>query len=208
MAHILPIAAVVVFWCLYGSFFEWYWHKCWMHTLRFPKEAFRGHTLVHHQRYKGDDRYFAPVEMAHPEHILLKPYALPGIVAAHLPLMYLVDRYLLPHTLIPAVVTVTVYFVVYEYMHWNMHVPRGHFVEKFNWFQFLRNHHHLHHRYYRKNFCVLNPLADYLLGTWLTEKSLAQYKGEQLALLIQSEEDEREELLRRRKARKLRVWSR
>jgi hypothetical protein len=59
-----------------------------------------------------------------------------------------------------------------------MHVPRHHFVERFRWFQFLRQHHKLHHRYYQKNFCVLFPLADYLLGTLITEESLARRRAE------------------------------
>src|ERR1051325_10171982 len=88
-------------WLIYGSFFEWYWHKLWMHTPRPPKEAFRGHTIVHHGRYKGDDSYFVP-EGEHPEHILLKPYALPGIIVTHLPGIFLIN-YLIPHTAIGAV---------------------------------------------------------------------------------------------------------
>ncbi len=164
-------------WIVYGSFFEWYWHKFWMHAPRFPKEAFHGHTIVHHGIYKGDESFFLP-EAEHPEHILLKPYALPGIVIAHLPVMYLIDRYLIHHTMIGALAATILYFVVYEYMHWNMHVPRKKFVERFRWFQFLRNHHKLHHRYYQKNFCVLFPLADVCFGTMITEESLARKKAE------------------------------
>ncbi len=164
-------------WIVYGSFFEWYWHKFWMHTPRFPREAFRGHTLVHHQLYKGDDSFYL-TETNHPEHILLKPYALPAIVAAHLPIMYGIDRFLIHHTLIGGLIATVLYFVIYEYMHWNMHVPRGHFVERYRWFQFLRTHHKLHHRYYQKNFCVLFPLADWCLGTLITEESLARIKAE------------------------------
>jgi hypothetical protein len=164
-------------WIIYASFFEWYWHKLWMHTPRTPKEAFRGHTIVHHGLYKGDESYFVP-EGEHPEHILLKPYALPGIVAVHIPVLYAIERFLVPHTAIGAVAAMVVYFLVYEYMHWNMHVPRGHFVERFRWFQFLRQHHKLHHRYFQKNFCVLFPLADLCLGTLITEASLARQKAE------------------------------
>lgn len=166
-----------LFWTLYGSFFEWYWHKLWMHTPRFPKEAFHGHTVVHHGIYKGDESFFL-AESEHPEHILLKPYALPAIVVAHLPLMYLIERFAVRHTMIGGVIAVILYFVVYEYMHWNMHVPRNHFVERFGWFHFLRRHHKLHHRYYQKNFCVLLPLADWCLGTMITEESLARRKAE------------------------------
>lgn len=171
-----------VFWTLYGSFFEWYWHKLWMHTPRFPREAFRGHTIVHHGLYKGDSSYFVE-EGEHPEHILLKPYALPAIVLAHLPVVYLIDRFVIHHTMIGALVATLLYFVTYEYMHWNMHVPRGHFVERFRWFQFLRQHHKLHHKYMQKNFCVLLPLADVVLGTLITDKTVAEMKARREAMI-------------------------
>ncbi len=164
-------------WVLYGSFFEWYYHKYWMHMPRVPKEAFRGHTIVHHGLYKGDDRYFVK-EGEHPEHILLKAYALPAIILAHLPVVLAIEHFLIPHTAIGALVACVLYFVVYEYCHWNMHVPRNHYIERFGWFQFLRNHHHLHHRYFQTNFCVLIPLADWCMGTLATEKSLERRRLE------------------------------
>ena len=167
---------------IYGSFFEWFWHKYWMHTPRQPKEAFRGHTIVHHGLYRGDQTYFVE-ESEHPEHVLLKPYALPAIILLHLPIILLIDRFVLPHTAIGALAATLLYFVVYEYTHWNMHVPRNHFVERYGWFQFLRQHHHLHHRYMQKNFCVLLPLADWCFGTMITEKSLARDKAAREAAL-------------------------
>jgi hypothetical protein len=174
--------AAGICWVLYGSFFEWYWHKLWMHTPRPPREAFHGHTIVHHGLYRGDERFFVPEE-AHPEHILLKPYALPAIFLVHLPIMLAIEKFLVPNTAYGGMVTCVLYFVTYEYMHWNMHVPRGHFVERFRWFQFLRQHHKLHHRYMQKNFCVLFPLADLVLGTLLTDASLARRRAEREAAI-------------------------
>jgi sterol desaturase/sphingolipid hydroxylase (fatty acid hydroxylase superfamily) len=170
-------------WVLYGSVFEWYWHRYWMHQLRHPKEAFRGHAVVHHGLYRGDDSYFVTEE--HVEHILLKPYALPAIFLMHLPVVWLIDRYLVANTAIGAMTACVLYFVIYEYMHYNMHVPRGHWVERFRWFQFLRQHHKLHHKYQQKNFCVLFPLADWVLGTMVTDASLARQKAEREAALAQ-----------------------
>lgn len=186
MTVVLTQIGSALFWILYGSFFEWYWHCCWMHRPRFPREAFHRHTLVHHTRYKGDESFYFQ-ETGHPDHVLLKPYALPAILAAHLPIAWLIDRFVVHHTLLGALGAMLAYFVVYEYVHWNIHVPRGHLIERFGWFQFLRTHHKLHHRYHRWNFCVLFPLADLVLGTLLTEKMLqrrqlrkeAEQRGEQ-----------------------------
>lgn len=180
MNPILTQSLSFMAWVVYGSFFEWYWHKLWMHHPRSPKEAFRGHTVVHHGLYRGDDTYFVDEEKV--EHILLKPYALPAIVLVHLPAIFMIQHFI-PNTAIGATLSCLLYFVVYEYMHWNMHVPRKQFVERFKWFQFLRQHHKLHHRYMLKNFCVLVPLADYMLGTMVTDASLARQKAEREAAL-------------------------
>ena len=176
VSALIPQVLSGLFWVIYGSFYEWYFHKFWMHTPRTPKEAFRGHTIVHHGLYKGDQSYFVP-EDEHPAHILLKPYALPVIVLMHIPFMLLIEHFI-PHTFAGGIIATIVYFVVYEYTHWNMHVPRGHFIERFGWFQFLRKHHHLHHKYFQKNFCVLFPLADVVFGTLITDASIARKKAE------------------------------
>lgn len=186
VSPLLTQIASAVCWTIYGSFYEWFFHKYWMHQPRTPKEAFRGHTIVHHGLYKGDDSYFVR-EGEHPEHILLKPYALPLIVLMHLPIVLLIERFLVPNTAWGGIVACLVYFLVYEYMHWNMHVPRNHFVERFRWFQFLRAHHKLHHRYAQKNFCVLFPLADWIMGTAETEASLAQRKAEREQAIARGE---------------------
>lgn len=182
VSPLLPQIVSGLCWVIYGSFYEWYFHKYWMHMPRTPKEAFRGHTIVHHGLYKGDDSYFVPEE-EHPTHILLKPYALPAIVAMHLPIMWLIERFICHNTMIGAVTATILYFLVYEYTHWNMHVPRKHFIERFRWFQFLRHHHHLHHKYFQKNFCVLFPLADVVFGTLITDASIARKKAEREAAI-------------------------
>lgn len=187
-------------WVVYGSFFEWYWHKCFMHQPRFPKQAFKGHTIVHHGLYKGEQDYFC-YEDRHPEHILLKPYALPALLFSHVPAMLLIEHFI-PHTFWGAFLSTLAYFVVYEYAHWNMHVPRGHFIERFRWFQFLRMHHKLHHIHYQKNFCVLLPLADLVFGTLVTEQSLARVKADREAA-IASGKTPQERKGRRRHARSM-----
>lgn len=170
-----------IVWVLYGSFFEWYWHRYFMHQPRFPKQAFKGHTIVHHGLYKGEVDYFCQTDR-HPEHILLKPYALPGLLLSHVPPMLLIEHFI-PNTFWGAFLSTLGYFVIYEYAHWNMHVPRNHFIERFRWFQFLRTHHKLHHIHYQKNFCVLLPLADMMFGTMVTEAGLASAKAEREAAI-------------------------
>jgi sterol desaturase/sphingolipid hydroxylase (fatty acid hydroxylase superfamily) len=59
------------------------------------------------------------------------------------------------------------YYCAYEYIHWCMHLPRKRSVERSGIFFRLNGHHLLHHRYMGKNFNVVLPLADLLLGTLL-----------------------------------------
>jgi hypothetical protein len=208
VSSLIPQILSGLCWVIYGSFYEWYFHKFWMHVPRTPKEAFRGHTIVHHGLYKGDQSYFVP-EDEHPAHILLKPYALPAIVLMHVPIMLLVERFI-PHTFLGGIIATIVYFVVYEYTHWNMHVPRKHFIEKFRWFQFLRRHHHLHHKYFQKNFCVLFPLADVVFGTLITDASVARKKAEREQAIASGKIAEERNRPRRaeREARQIRAGAR
>src|SRR5437764_724031 len=97
MNSILPQIVSGIGWIIYGSFFEWYFHKLLMHAPRPPKIAFHGHTIVHHGLYKGDDSYFVS-EGQHPEHILLKPYGLPSLISVHVPILWGIERFVAPHT--------------------------------------------------------------------------------------------------------------
>jgi hypothetical protein len=65
------------------------------------------------------------------------------------------------------------YFTAYEYMHWCMHLPKKRHVERSGIFYWLNGHHLLHHRYMHKNFNVVLPLADLLLGTMRLRSKIA-----------------------------------
>jgi sterol desaturase/sphingolipid hydroxylase (fatty acid hydroxylase superfamily) len=67
------------------------------------------------------------------------------------------------------------YYGAYEYIHWCMHLPKKRNVERTGIFFRLNGHHLLHHRYMRKNFNVVLPLADLFLGTLLL-RSPMQFK--------------------------------
>jgi sterol desaturase/sphingolipid hydroxylase (fatty acid hydroxylase superfamily) len=57
------------------------------------------------------------------------------------------------------------YYGAYEYMHWCMHLPKKRNIERSGIYFRLNGHHLLHHRYMHKNYNVVLPLADLLLGT-------------------------------------------
>ena len=64
-----------------------------------------------------------------------------------------------------ALSALAVYYATYEYIHWCMHIPRQRSIERSGFFFRLNGHHLLHHRYMGKNFNVVFPLADAVLGT-------------------------------------------
>jgi hypothetical protein len=167
---ILIAAGCVAF--TYSSFFEWYVHRYLMHVKRpFPlSEAFRGHTLVHHQIYKWDASFEA-AGPGRPPHVALRWYAFPVMIAGHAPLFWLF-QYLtgIPHLMWAMLGGCTLYFTGYEYTHYLMHVPKGHYVERYRWFRFIKEHHRLHHKYMMRNLNVFIPLADVCFGTLVTSE--------------------------------------
>lgn len=156
----------------YSSFFEWFVHRHLMHVKRpFPfSDAFRGHTLVHHQIYRWDAS-FESIGPGRPKHVALRWYAFPVMIISHAPLFALM-QWPFPHLPIfwPMTTGCILYFAGYEYTHYLMHVPKGHWVERFRIFRFIKEHHRLHHKYMLRNLNVFIPLADAVFGTLVTSE--------------------------------------
>jgi hypothetical protein len=74
-----------------------------------------------------------------------------------------------------AAMACTAYYAAYEYMHWCMHLPKRRHVERSGIFFRLNGDHLPHHRNMNRNFNVVMPLADLLLGTLLL-RSKAHFK--------------------------------
>lgn len=163
-------AGSFVFWFIYCSYFEWFVHRYIMHEKHFPlHDAFRGHTIVHHQLYHWNGKFEA-TGPGRPPHVALRWYAFPSMIAFHTPFFWLIQHFLVPYSFWGALAACVTYFTGYEYTHYLMHVPKGHYVERFKWFRFIKEHHRLHHKYYLRNMNVFIPLADYHLGTLITSE--------------------------------------
>ena len=153
---------------VFGSFFEWALHRFFMHRptagWRYP---FERHTLVHHRIFRADHTYHV-AEEKHKRTIPMAWWNGPAIVAVCL-VPFLIAAVLSRKwgVLCGAAIASTAYFAAYEYLHWCMHLPRQRHVERSGIFFRLNGHHLLHHRYMHKNFNVVLPLADLLLGTLL-----------------------------------------
>jgi len=166
----IEIAALLIAFT-YSSFFEWYVHRYIMHVKRsFPlADAFRGHTLVHHQIYRWDQSFEAQGP-GRPQHVALRWYAFPAMVVCHLPIFWVMQRVTHLPIMWPMLGGCTLYFIGYEYTHYLMHVPKGHYVERYRAFRFIKEHHRLHHKYMMRNLNVFIPLADLAFGTLVTSE--------------------------------------
>lgn len=69
---------------------------------------------------------------------------------------------------VAAVVFVAMMFIhsrLWNILHTEMHMPENKFFAKWAIFRWLACHHYMHHRATNKNFNIVFPLADYLMGT-------------------------------------------
>lgn len=149
-----------------ASFFEWALHRFVMHRPvgRFTY-AYRAHALVHHKVFKADhsyhlthekDKFTIPMAWWNgPVLVLLftAPFVIGSIIFSTWGIA------------VGASVAIAVYYGFYEYMHWCMHLPKSRRIERSWLFHRLNGHHLLHHRYMKKNYNVVFPLADLCLGT-------------------------------------------
>ncbi len=174
MSAIVPALAGVVVAAVQSSFVEWAFHRYWLHRPWLPKGCFTAHTLVHHQLCKFDDTFHVVEEEQHealtfqwwggPLLILiaLTPWTLAAWGLSHVVALPFVPF------LIAMAVTMGVYYAGYEGFHHLMHLPRIPWLERKAFFQFLKRHHRIHHVRMNRNYNVLLPLADVVLGTFTT----------------------------------------
>ena len=159
-------AAGFVLGIIFASLFEWTLHRFVMHKpvgpFRYPFEA---HALIHHQIFKADHTY----HLINPKDKKTIPMAWwngPVLVACcQIPFVIAALIWKKWALVVGASVSCTLYYAAYEYIHWCMHLPKRRIVERSGLYFRLNGHHLLHHRYMHKNFNVVMPLADLLLGT-------------------------------------------
>jgi hypothetical protein len=153
---------------VYASFFEWTLHRFVMHRplwkFRYP---FESHALVHHRVFRADETYHL-IQAKDAKTIPMAWWNGPVLVAVGLS-PFIMAAFFLVSWGFPcgALLACAGYYGAYEYMHWCMHLPKKRVVERSGIFFRLNGHHLLHHRYMKRNFNVVLPLADLCLGTLL-----------------------------------------
>ncbi len=158
---------------VFASFFEWTLHRFVMHKpLPFLMYPFRAHAQVHHQIFRADESYHL-INEKDKETIPMAWWNGPVLVLlSTLPfaaVSWAIGQW---GVAAGALFTISAYYATYEYLHWCMHLPRQRALERSGLFFRLNGHHILHHRYMHKNFNVVFPLADLLLGTLLLRSKI------------------------------------
>lgn len=165
---IIPLATLVGI--LQASLFEWIYHRYWLHRPWLPPQMFTAHTLVHHQLCKHEDTFHV-TEEEQEEALTFQWWGGPILVSLNMIpwalLAWVWHGAGAPWLAVMCTVgaVVLVYYFAYEGFHYLMHKPAVPWIERRGFFKFIKNHHQLHHVYMGKNFNVVLPLADLLLGT-------------------------------------------
>lgn len=172
----IALTAAVAIGVVQASFFEWTFHRYWLHRPWLPETCFTSHTLVHHQLCKYDDTFHAVEEEQH-EALSFVWWGGPALIAINLVPWALVAWGLsalgmsLPY--IPFLIAlggmILLYYIGYEGLHYLMHKPTVPAIERSRYFKFIEKHHRIHHIHMDRNLNVLLPIADYVLGTLVTE---------------------------------------
>lgn len=149
------------------SFLEHQVHRNLMHrrtflSRRLPSfnKVFEHHAVFHHGQYSQafED---SPVEPGEDRDLRLSLRE--GFLEA-LPVAALLAMVSLEGAIILEIVVCAHHFV-WNQIHLEMHKPEHRFFRNWGVYKRLARHHYLHHKHPGKNFNVVLPLADYVLGT-------------------------------------------
>ena len=157
----------IIFSCGIMSFIEHQVHARLMHRRNFLSErspkykrVFEAHAIFHHQHYskifhdepvpKGEDQeiqmtvHKAPIKGL-PVALILACFSWKGALAF--------------------TGVITAHHWIWNKIHLEMHKPEQKKFSKWPIYRFLARYHWLHHKYPGRNFNVVFPFADYVLGT-------------------------------------------
>jgi hypothetical protein len=156
------------------SFYEWTLHRYLMHRPlgRFVY-PFKRHALTHHRVFRSDHSYHLIDEQD--KHTIPMAWWNGPLLIAIGQIPFLIASWCLGYwgMLCGSTLASILYYGAYEYIHWCMHLPKRRRIERSGIFFRLNGHHLLHHRYMNKNFNVVLPLADLLIGTLLARSKVS-----------------------------------
>jgi len=179
--QLVLVISIVPLAFIQASFAEWAFHRYWLHRPWLPKGCFTSHTLVHHQLCKFEDTFHVHDEEQH-EALTFKWWGGPMLIALNVAIWLPVTWVLGANHVLSwwaawmvsgnVFIVFAIYYAGYEGFHYLMHKPSIPWIERSRVFRFLERHHRIHHVRMDRNYNVLAPLADVLLGTFTLDAAM------------------------------------
>ncbi len=155
------------------SFMEYFMHSQIMHKKFLPawvyrqwsymQQIFEGHAIRHHGRwYREFD--FEPHPEGRHDNIEITPTETVWLFLVASPVWVT----LLPFSPLMSatfIVTGLVHISLWNLLHNQMHIPQPAFFMNWSAFRWLARNHYMHHQFTNRNYNIVFPLADYILGT-------------------------------------------
>lgn len=170
LALVLWGAAAFVATAIYCSFFEWLLHRFVMHKKTFISFPYELHAVSHHGMFGSDETYHAQDEnMRNHVTFVLRDYVLLTLI--NLPVFIGAELLLHRPVVIGCVLATLAYLQAFNSFHWRWHVPSDTWFQRTRFFQWMKNRHRLHHGNPTRNFNLILPIGDLLLGTFGARKA-------------------------------------
>ena len=163
LSILIFLISFVLSFCL-GSIIEWFVHKDLMHSIQWMKTPHQRHAVEHHAERKAPGKYYAKSDELKEYHLFETSF-MPALWILHAPLFFAAYYFFGLPSGIGVAMGTAAYVIGYEVLHWYMHCPDEFLFRDARWFQYLSEHHRLHHNKASINYNVVFPLGDLLLGT-------------------------------------------
>ena len=150
--------------CL-GSIIEWFVHKDLMHSIQWMKTPHQRHAVEHHAERKAPGKYYAKADELKEYHLFETSF-MPALWILHAPLFFGAYKLFGLASGVGVAAGTAAYVIGYEVLHWYIHCPDEFLFRNARWFQYMSEHHRLHHNKASVNYNVVFPLGDWLLGTY------------------------------------------
>jgi len=171
----ITVLALALFAVFFASIIEGLFHQFILHT---PQRrlfggklyaAFDKHALQHHPEYREDDYHKVPDHHENP--ISLGPLMWPATMLFISPVTIGLWMWLGP-VAVTFPIVITLYYVMYEFIHWHMHFPKADGTPRWyhrypptkNLFDWFDKRHYAHHMIDDLNFNVVIPFYDLMIG--------------------------------------------
>lgn len=163
----IQLFAWLVFDLILMSFIEHHVHRHMMHRKHILSgfipalaRVFNSHAVKHHATYA---KVFSDEPVGPNEDKGIRLNLLEGFFES-LPFAAIIAFFSIPGAIMFIGVALMHHYV-WNQIHLEMHKPVHKSFSRWPVYQFLARHHALHHKYPERNFNVVLPIADYLLGT-------------------------------------------